>query len=302
MTGLASSSPWSSESGSKPTAGRLAELACLLEVTARKPGNVHRFADLPGLHFMDFLLSAAAIAGPLDRAATDGVGAAVLGAVQATRRLVSTNTNLGMVLLLAPLAAVPEGVDLAGGVDSVLEETTIADACLVYRAIGLAQPGGMGKVPDQDLGREPTMTLRMVMSLAAGRDLIALQYTNGFREVLGEGLQALRSLQEAGQPLETCIVGAHLHLLASHPDSLIERKYGAARAAEVSRRARSVLAGGWPVEATGRRLCDEFDAWLRDPKNRLNPGTTADLVTAALYGALREGLICPPISEKFEGT
>ena len=155
------------------------------------------------------------------------MGATVLGAVQATRRLVSTNTNLGMVLLLAPLAAVPEGVDLAEGVDSVLEETTVADACLVYRAIRLAQPGGMGEVPDQDLGREPTMTLRKVMSLAAGRDLIALQYTNGFREVLGEGLQALRSLQEAGQPLETCIVGAHLHLLASHPDSLIERKYGA---------------------------------------------------------------------------
>ena len=82
-------------------------------MTARKPGNVHRFADLPGLHFVDFLLSAAAIADPLDRAVSEGVGAAVLGAVEATRRLVSTNTNLGIVLLLAPLAAVPEGVDLA---------------------------------------------------------------------------------------------------------------------------------------------------------------------------------------------
>ena len=93
--------------------GRLAEIACLLEVTARKPGNVHRGADFPDLHFVDFLLSAAAIAGPLDRAADEGVGTAVLAAVESTRRVVSTNTNLGMILLLAPLAAVPSGTDLA---------------------------------------------------------------------------------------------------------------------------------------------------------------------------------------------
>ena len=143
----------------------------------------------PACTFVDFLVSAAAIADPLDRAVSEGVGAAVLGALEATRRVVSTNTNLGMVLLLAPLAAVPEGVDLAEGVERVLAETTVADACLVYRAIRLAQPGGMGEVPDQDLGSEPTMALRAAMALAAERDSIALQYTNGFREVLGEGLQ-----------------------------------------------------------------------------------------------------------------
>src|SRR4051795_7320508 len=92
-----------------PTPGLLAQVACLMEVTARKPGNVHRGADFPDLHFLDFLLSAAAIAGPLDRAAAEGVGTAVLAAVQSTRRVVSTNTNLGMILLLAPLAAVPAG-------------------------------------------------------------------------------------------------------------------------------------------------------------------------------------------------
>ena len=94
--------------GRRLSPGQLAQAACLLEVTARKPGNVHRYADLPGLHFVDFLLSAMAIAEPLDRAATAGVGRAVLAAIEATRRVVSTNTNLGIVLLLAPLAAVPE--------------------------------------------------------------------------------------------------------------------------------------------------------------------------------------------------
>src|SRR5262245_35953226 len=96
--------------------GQLAQLACLLEVTARKPGNVHRFRDFEDCGFLEFALSASAIAGPLDRAREIGVGAAVLGAVEATRRVVASNTNLGMILLLAPLVAVPEGVELGGGV------------------------------------------------------------------------------------------------------------------------------------------------------------------------------------------
>ena len=52
--------------------GQLAQIACLLEVTARKPGNVHRFADLPGCISLISFLSATAIAEPLDRAAADG--------------------------------------------------------------------------------------------------------------------------------------------------------------------------------------------------------------------------------------
>ncbi len=166
--------------------GRLAQLACLLELTARKPGNVHRGADLPHLHFTDFLLSATAIAGPLDRASAIGVGPAVVAAIEATRKVVRTNTNLGIVLLLAPLAAVPAGIDLADGIESVLAATTVEDARQVYRAIRLAQAGGLGEVRDQDVTTEPTISLRAAMDLAANRDSIALQYANGFREVLRE--------------------------------------------------------------------------------------------------------------------
>jgi triphosphoribosyl-dephospho-CoA synthase len=280
--------------GDHLTPGRLAEIACLLEVTARKPGNVHRFADLPGLHFTDFLLSAAAIAGPFDQAVSQGVGAAVLAAILATRRVVSTNTNLGIVLLLAPLAAVPEGIDLACGVERTLADTTVADACLVYRAIRLAQPGGMGEVPDQDVNNAPTKTLYEVMCLAAERDLIARQYANGYREVLNEGLPSLRESLHEGQPHETAIVTAYLHLLALYPDSLIARKRGLGDATEVSRRAALVLASGWPINEGARRLCDEFDCWLRQPDNQYNPGTTADLVTATVYAGLRDRSIRLP--------
>jgi triphosphoribosyl-dephospho-CoA synthase len=281
--------------------GRLAQAACLLEVTARKPGNVHRYADLPGLHFVDFLLSAAAIAEPLDRAETVGVGRAVLEAIEATRRVVGTNTNLGIVLLLAPLAAVPAPVRLDAGIEDVLAATTVDDARHVYRAIRLAQPGGLGTVPDQDVAREPTITLREAMGMAMDRDLIARQYVHGFREVLGEAVPALRQSLEGGWPVETAIVATGLRLLANYPDSLIARKYGHVHATEVSGRAADLVEAGWPECNNAWQRIDEFDCWLRQPANRFNPGTTADLVTAALYVALRDGTIEWPLRVRFSG-
>jgi len=272
----------------------MAQTACLIEVTARKPGNVHRYADLPGLHLVDFLLSATAIVEPLDQAAATGVGRAVYGAIEATRQVVSTNTNLGIVLLLAPLAAISPDADLAEGIEAVLAATTIDDARLVFRAIRLAQPGGLGGVDDQDVAREPTMPLRAVMDLAAERDLIARQYSSGFREVLGDALPALRQSLDAGSPLETAIVTCYLSVLAQHPDSLIARKYGSATARAVSRRAGELLDAGWPEGDLAQLRLEDFDSWLRQPANRFNPGTTADLVTAALYAAMRDGTIKLP--------
>ena len=226
--------------------GKLAQIACVLEATARKPGNVHRFCDFDDLDYLDFILSAAAVADPLDRARAEGVGASVLAAVEATKRVVATNSNLGLILLLAPLVAVPSEESLGEGVLRVLESTTIDDARRVYRAIRLANPGGLGQAAEQDVRDEPTITLREAMVLAADRDLIARQYADGFAVVLGEGLPALRRRLNEGRPLETAIIGAFLDLLSRRPDSLIVRKAGAERAAEASRRAGEVLAAGWP--------------------------------------------------------
>jgi triphosphoribosyl-dephospho-CoA synthase len=277
-----------------PSPGLLAQAACLMEVTARKPGNVHRGCDFDDSHYLDFLLSAAAIAGPLDRAREIGVGQAVRQAVEATRQLVATNTNLGMVLLLAPLAAVPDDQALAAGIPDVLAATTVEDARHVYHAIRLARPGGLGQVADQDVSGEPTVTLCQAMRMAPDRDLVARQYANGFHEVFHEALPALQSSLIAGRPLETAIVFAYLSLLAQHPDTLIARKRGWDEAHAVSRRATEVLAAGWPDKAAGQVRCAEFDAWLRADGHVRNPGTTADLIAAALFAALRDGTIALP--------
>src|SRR5436190_21490910 len=126
--------------------GLLVQLACLWEATARKPGNVHRFADHAGLTYVDFLTSAAAIGGVLDKAWFRPVGEIVLEAVKATRLVTSTNTNLGIVLALTPLAAVVPGRSLRPEIPAILRGLTVADAVLAYEAIRVAQPGGLGDV------------------------------------------------------------------------------------------------------------------------------------------------------------
>src|SRR5690349_2912105 len=114
------------------TTGQCATLACLLEATAPKVGNVHRGADFENLTFADFVVSAVAIGPAMEDATANGVGATVLESIKATRRLVDTNTNLGMVLLLAPLAAVPRDEPIAAGIEKVLRSLTPEDSRLVY--------------------------------------------------------------------------------------------------------------------------------------------------------------------------
>ncbi len=180
------------------SAGECAQLACVLEATARKPGNVSRLADFEDCSYLDFLLSAQAIAGPMDRARERGVGRTVLDAVLATRRFTESNTNLGMILLFAPLAVAFEREPFRQEVVSLLDRLTLEDAHHVYEAIRHARPGGLGTVPEQDLNAEPTVTLAGAMRLASARDAIARQYVNGYAEVfervlprLCEGLERL---------------------------------------------------------------------------------------------------------------
>jgi triphosphoribosyl-dephospho-CoA synthase len=271
--------------------GLFAQLACIWEATARKPGNVHRFVDFADTHYVDFLLSAAAIAPVFDRADQQSVGETILQAVQATRQVVSCNTNLGIILLLAPLAAVPAHETLFPAVARVLHDLTVDDSRRVYQAIRLATPAALGRVGEQDIADEPTLPLRQIMALAAERDLVARQYANEFHEIRDCGLPALLEGMQRFGCLEEAIVHCQLTLLATHPDSLITRKCGLSEAQEASRRAAAVLRASGNLPAARR----ELDEWLRADGHRRNPGTTADLVTACLFAALREGKIPLPL-------
>jgi triphosphoribosyl-dephospho-CoA synthase len=274
-------------------------MACILEATARKPGNVHRYADFADMTYLDFLLSAAAIAPVLDEAPHRRVGETVLDAVRATRRVVWSNTNLGTILLLAPLAAVPRGEMLKHGVYRVLRDLTLDDSRDVYEAIRLAQPGGLGQVKDQDVSGEPTLPLRQVMELAAERDAVAEQYVTDFRAVFTAAEMMEKTFEHMKADLEFVIITGQLAILTAKPDSLIARKSGPAVAANASLRAAELIEHmGEPGHDFLERL-SAFDAWLRADGNRRNPGTTADLMAASLFVALRRGIIPLPLSPHF---
>jgi triphosphoribosyl-dephospho-CoA synthase len=274
--------------------GLHAQLACIWEATARKPGNVHRYQDFDDLSYLDFLTGAAALASVMPEAPRQRVGATVFEAVRRTQHVKHGNINLGIVLLLAPLAKAALAPDLRSRVEEVLAELDLEDACLVFEAIRRARPGGLGEVTEQDVRSEPTRALREVMALAAERDLVARQYSNGFAEVFDDGVPALtEGLMRTGK-LEPAIVLAQLHLMARHPDSLIARKRGPAEAAESSRRAARVLDAGWPYGGEGRAALRDFDRWLRAEGHARNPGTTADLVAACLFVMLCQGTLLGP--------
>lgn len=265
--------------------------ACVLEATARKLGNVHPQASFNDLTYEDFVFSADAIAPILARAKVLGVGRAIFDAARATNERVGRNTNLGIILLLAPLAAVPDDVPLTDGIGAVLAGLTVDDAELAYRAIRLSRPGGMGHVEAQDISERPTGTLLEVMRLAADRDLIARHYAENFAIVLQFGVPYLARVANFKQQWEPAIVGLQLELLARYSDSLVARKCGRETAEEVSRRADAVLKAGGPGNHDAQTELDAFDRWLRADGNRRNPGTTADLITAALFAGFRDGVV-----------
>ena len=204
------------------TIGQCASLACLLEATAPKPGNVHRGADFEDVTYPEFIASGIAIAPVLERASEVPLGATVLAAVQASRQVSATNTHLGTILLLAPLAAVPRGEPLTAGVRRVLAGLSPQDARDVYAAIRLARPGGLGQVAEADVNSSAAPEdLLAAMRLAAERDLVARQYAENFRQVFDCVVPWLsQAFAELGN-LDAAIVHVQLRLierLSRQPD------------------------------------------------------------------------------------
>lgn len=274
--------------------GQCATLASIMEATAPKPGNVHRGADFEDASYPDFIVAATLIAPILEEAVEVPLGQTILAAVWATRCGVQTNTNLGTMLLVAPLAKVPRTEPLERGIQDVLTRISADDTRDVYEAIRIANPGGLGKVDQADVADAPPSDLLAAMRLAADRDLVARQYANDFDTVLNVVRPGLAAALESGLTLSDAIVHVHLQTMAEFPDSLIVRRRGPEVARQAADRAASVLAAGRPRDEAYEDALADLDFWLRSDGHLRNPGTTADLVTAGLFAALRDGIIKAP--------
>jgi triphosphoribosyl-dephospho-CoA synthase len=264
--------------------------ACLAELDALKPGNVHRHGDGHGMSVADFEKSAEMAAPVIGRTGLS-VGTRIKLAVEATRGAVGHNTNLGIILLAAPLAQAaltPGRNNLKGRLAGVLQKLSIEDAREAYQAIRETRPGGLGEAPEQDVASEPTVTLLEAMRAAEIRDRIAWNYTHDFTDVFDLGLKWLSHARERWHDQSWAAARVYLGFLAHVPDTLIERKYGERIAARVREEARPIESGllqSASPEAMAAPL-KAFDLALKE--RGLNPGTSADLTVATLFAAALE--------------
>lgn len=270
--------------------------ACEAELAAPKPGNVHHFAAGHGMAARDFIQSARAAA-PHIAAPGARVGARILGAVEASWAAVGQNTNLGIILLCAPLAHAALGApggDLAQETARVLAGLDVADAQAAFRAITRANPAGLGAAAQHDVAGPARTTLLEAMRASAPRDRIGWQYAHDFADIFGLGLDALAQARRRGHDAARATLDLYLTFLAAFPDSHIARKYGLDLAqevqAEAALRAEAIRAAGRD-EAFALALA--FDRELKD--RRVNPGTSADLTVAVLFAdSLRRILASAP--------
>jgi triphosphoribosyl-dephospho-CoA synthase len=287
--------------GEKRSPAANAQLALLLDVAAApKPGNVDRDHDLADLRIEHFLAGAVGAGAGLRRAAAGApVGVAFERAVAGMGSQAGDNTQFGALLLLVPLvraaAEAPEafrGTDARGAIQradaaAVVEETTVADAADFYRAfehvdVAVADPPEGMDALDVRRGadaipavRERGLTLSDVLARSDG-DGNATEWTTGFERTF-ETAVAIRT--DDG-PLADRIARAFVARLAKEPDTLVRIRHGPEIAADVRRRA---------AEARGDpKAVAALDGDLREAG--INPGTTADLVTAATFVALERGV------------
>jgi triphosphoribosyl-dephospho-CoA synthase len=256
--------------------------ACVAELDALKPGNVHVFAAGHRMTVEQFVRSADAAAVSL---ATPGarVGRRILDAVEATFAAVGINTNLGIILLCAPLAAAAEANPrkLRAALTDVLDGLDVDDADLTFRAITRASPAGLGRVARNDVAGPATVSLKQAMADAADRDRVARQYVTGYADVFDIGLPLLAETR--GREPTRMALAVYLAFLAAFPDSHIVRKYGAAIAEDV-RRTAVKFHDRLQSSRDPAHMIDDLMAWDTDLKARnINPGTSADLTVATLF-------------------
>ena len=281
--------------------GAAYQQACLHELEALKPGNVHRFADGHGMTLQDFVTSANVSVSPLTAPGLS-LGERIFRAVEATREAVGCNTNLGILLLCAPLVQSllddqqPPG-KLRDRVRHLLMRADVNDTVWLFRAIQLASPGGLGESDQHDVSQPSTAPLFEVMAHAAERDLIARQYATGFADLFDFALPRLQALRARWQNPAWATTGLYLALLARFPDTHIQRKHGRRKAAAVSRQAADLAREFSRVEKPEHYQLRLLHADTEFKREGINPGTSADMTVATLFLSYLETML-PAFEQK----
>lgn len=303
---------------------RCLSLASLLEIAGfPKPGNVHRTKNFEKTRFEHFLAGIVAIQ-PNFRdfcerifqksfKYDDDYKAIELGhffkkaAKEMIRWQGGGNVLLGHILILAPLAAaaticLKKQKNAIGNfkfhLNKVIDKSSVEDTVNLYKAIRLCNPGGLGEIEKYDIHDENSINelikdkinLKKIFEFSKEYDLISLEYSNGFNFILNEGLPYFFNVFSQYGDINVATVNTYLKLLSLNPDTLIIRKSGMDSALYVSKRASKILENGGISSEQGLRLTIDLDNELQEKNGRLNPGTTADLISGVIFSALLFGL------------
>jgi triphosphoribosyl-dephospho-CoA synthase len=298
-------------------------LAILFEVSADKPGNVNLTTGFEGTRYEHFLASAVAATPWFELAAERGIavskGEISVSSVrigQIIRNCVwdinawqhGGNTLLGTVILLSPIAVaagmtstlkenVFEIQQLRENMKCITESTSAADAVDVYEAIKIAKPSGLGEAPELDVNNSDSInrivkeniTLYQVFKIASAYDRVCSEWISNYPITLEFAYPYLMKQISESKDLNKAIIHTFLKVLAEYPDTFIARKIGIEKAKEVSAKANKILELGGLETSIGKKRLHEFDLELRKSSNDLNPGTTADIVAAALALCILSG-------------
>lgn len=262
--------------------------ACMVELQALKPGNVHVFADGHGMTIQDFIKSADASAVIIAKPNLS-VGERIFYAVEATQKAVGMNTNLGLILLCAPLihAALNRqvGQTFKQSLDNILDHLTVNDAQLTAQAIVLANPAGLGRADVSDVNEVPNVTLLEMMRSAQHRDRIAWQYANQYSDILDFGLTRYAEAMAKWQNSAWATTALYLGFLVRQLDTHVIRKYGESLATMVVNEAMGIEADYLVID-NPKLIQKKLLTWDASLKARhINPGTSADLTVACLLAS-----------------
>ena len=276
---------------------KIAQIASALEVSGYpKPGNVHRTRDFEDMEFEDFIISGIVIGDTIREATRDvdvnnpQLGKYILQAVSETDRWIKNNTNLGIVMMLTPIAVacrISNSFDeIRDNIKLIMSNTSVDDACDLYDAINIADAGGMGDQDEYDVSsdnakqelKDNNQTMFDVLKISAPWDMLAREMTSDMPAVFEIGYPAYYEFRKEKSKNESCVL-TFLTILSQVPDTLISRKYGSDEALKISMMTRDLL--NLKDSSDFQEKLKEFDDYLF--KNKYNPGTTADLTAASIF-------------------
>ena len=292
--------------------------ACFLDVLVSKPGNVSLSSPGHGMTAKQFIESSKAV-GPFLFDKKKSLGKKIEESVNASFKTSECNTNLGIILLCAPLIQAFQNLGnidyhyhkekndifciLKNEIRTVIKNTTIEDTKYFFRGIKKANPGGLGSVEVGDVKFNPKINLYDSMYISKDRDLISKQYSNFFSDIFEhvseqflefEELKTSRKFSEYQKKLNlnNFVLKIFFRWLISFPDTHISRKYGEETAKNIQNEALMLLFGNHDIETFTKekktkiplppeKILLNWDFSLKSRK--INPGTSADLTVCSLF-------------------